>query len=356
MKTRTITAVLATILCISCNTKFKGQSKIEPIQEVSLVKNEAEKKVDVMIDGKPFTTYWWPDDVMKPVLYPVYTSAGTEVTRGFPVKPRVGERTDHPHHVGIWLNYGYVNGYDFWGTSNAIPEATRKASYGLIKHLSIDQLSGGKSEGSLATSASWETSSGKELLSEKAEYRFIVNGATRMIDRITTLTASNENVSLKDTKEGMFAIRVARELELPSKEEIILTDAKGNPETVKKMTNEAVSGAYRSSEGIINEKVWGTRAKWMTLYGNIGDEKIAVVMLDHPKNPNYPTYWHARDYGLFSLNPFGVKDFTEGKQELNYSIPAGKSIKLRYRVIIHSGSQLSDSEIEAFASDFSKKY
>jgi len=356
MKTRTITIVLATILFISCNTKFKGQTKIEQISGVSLVKNEAGKKVDVMIDGKLFTTYWWPDSVMKPVLYPVYTSSGTEVTRGFPIKPRAGERADHPHHVGIWLNYGYVNGYDFWGTSSAIPDSTRKASYGSIKHLSVDQLSEGKSEGSLVTSESWVTSGGKELLAEKTEYRFIVKGATRIIDRITTLTATGENVSLKDTKEGMFAIRVARELELPSKEEIILTDARGNPETVKKMTNEAVSGAYRSSEGIINEKVWGTRAKWMTLYGNIGDEKIAVVMFDHPKNPNYPTYWHARDYGLFSLNPFGVKDFTEGKQELNYSIPAGKSITLRYRVIIHSGSHLSDSEIEAFANDFSKKY
>ncbi len=45
MKTRIITIVLTTILFISCNTKVKGQTK------VLLIKNEAGKKVDVMIDG-----------------------------------------------------------------------------------------------------------------------------------------------------------------------------------------------------------------------------------------------------------------------------------------------------------------
>lgn len=89
MKIRTLTMVWATLLFVSCNTKFKGQNKIEQIGAVSLVKNETGKKVDVMIDGY-FTSYWWPDTVMKPVLYPVYTSSGTEVTRGFPIKPRAG--------------------------------------------------------------------------------------------------------------------------------------------------------------------------------------------------------------------------------------------------------------------------
>ncbi len=356
MKIQTISIFLAVIICISGCANVKHQSKTKLVQKVSLIKNEDERKVDVMIDGKLFTTYWWPADVMKPVLYPVFTSRGTEITRGFPVKPRAGERTDHPHHVGVWLNYGYVNGYDFWGASYAIPQAVRDASYGSIKHISIDRLAEGENEGSLVTSESWVTASGKELLAEKAEYRFIAKGTSCIIDRITTLKATGESVSLKDTKEGFFAIRVARELELPSKEEITLTDKDGNPETVKKMSNERVSGSYRSSEGVTNEKVWGTRAKWVNLFGNIADEKIDVVMFDHPKNINYPAYWHARGYGLFSLNPFGVKDFTDGKQELNYSIPAGKSITLRYRIVIHSGEHLSNAEIETFADEFSQSY
>ena len=82
--------------------------------------NEAAKRVDVTIDGKPFTSYIWPATLKKPVLYPLRTAKGTLVTRGFPLDPRKGERVDHPHHVGMWLNHGDVNGLDFWNNSDAI--------------------------------------------------------------------------------------------------------------------------------------------------------------------------------------------------------------------------------------------
>jgi hypothetical protein len=208
----------------------------------------------------------------------------------------------------------------------------------------------------MTTTESWIDPSGKELLSENTEYHFIAKGSTRIIDRVATLTATGNDVSMKDNKEGVMAIRVARQLELPSKDEIIMTDAQGNPTTVKKMSNEGVSGSYRSSEGIKDDAVWSTRAKWMDLNGTIGGEKIAIVMCDHPKNQSYPTYWHARGYGLFSANPLGWGIFTKGKEMLNYAIPAGKSSVFRYRIIIHSGGDLPDSEINRYAEDFAGRY
>jgi len=161
---------------------------------------------------------------------------------------------------------------------------------------------------------------------------------------------------MKDNKEGMIAIRVARQLELPSKDEVIMTDAQGNPTTVKKMSNEGVSGSYRSSEGVKDDAVWSTRAKWMDLNGTIGNEKIAIVICDHPKNQSYPTYWHARGYGLFAANPLGWSVFTKGKETLNYEIPAGKSSVFRYRFIINSGADLTDNEINGYADSFASKY
>ena len=88
--------------------------------------NEAAKRVDVTIDGKPFTSYIWPDTLKKPVLYPIRTANGTLVTRGFPLDPRKGERVDHPHHVGLWLNHGDVNGLDFWNNSDASSRTRRR--------------------------------------------------------------------------------------------------------------------------------------------------------------------------------------------------------------------------------------
>jgi hypothetical protein len=342
------------ILCLSCNQK--PAERIEAISdpEITFEEHEGEKRIDVLIDGKLFTAYRWPDNVFKPVLYPIISAGGSEITRGFPLEPREGERNDHRHQVGNWLNYGNVNGYDFWGNGS---EGKRSANRGEIKHLGVEKLSGGKGEGSMISVASWIDPNGKALLSEKTEYHFIANGAVRMIDRITTLTNPGiEAVNFKDTKEGMFGIRVARQLELPSDEEITLTDAQGNPTTVKKMSNEGVTGNYRSSEGITGLDVWSTRAKWMNLYGTIGNEKISLVVCDHPRNISYPTYWHARGYGLFAANPLGAKDFTAGKEELNYTLPPGQSLTFRYRIIVNSGTHLTDEKINSYAEDFGKKY
>jgi hypothetical protein len=351
-------AVFIGVILLECMAIQPLLAKQGPGKEqgkVTFVDKSDQKQVDVMMDGKLFTSYIWPDNVMKPVLYPVITASGSEVTRGYPLKPRSGERVDHPHHIGIWFNYGDVNKLDFWNNSEAI-SPDRKNEYGNIHHKSIEKKEGGKGHGLLVVTSSWDTPEGKSLLSDKTEMYFSNQGNTRIIDRITTLTAGILPVSMADNKEGVIAIRVARQLELPSKEQLILTDAKGNPTTVKTMTNEGVSGSYRSSEGIKDDAVWSTRGKWMDLSGTIGNEKVAVVICDHPKNVGYPTYWHARGYGLFAANPLGWSVFSKGKETLNFNIPAGKSATFRYRLVIHNGSDLTDEAINAIADDFAGKY
>jgi hypothetical protein len=355
MKLQSIIVIFLTvILLVSCGPKNK----------VTFINQEAEKKVNVMVDGKLFTSYYWPDNVMKPILFPINTSAGTTITRGYPIQTRPFETTDHPHHNGSWLNYGDVSGYNFWGnTGISNPSDTsaaarkRNSTRGQIKHLKFEQITDGTGEGLLVADESWVVYSGKELMGERTEYHFIAKGSVRIIDRITTLTAREDSVTFRDTKEGMFGMRVARQLEIPSTvEKRTMTDAQGKPSPEGVVSTEGVTGNYRSSEGILGDSVWSTRAKWMDLYGNIGSEKISVVICDHPKNVSYPTYWHARGYGLFCLNPFGARDFTNGKVVLNYTIPPKQSMTLRYRIIVNSGSHLTDAEINKYADEFAGKY
>lgn len=354
MKTQSYLFILLILtFSITCEAKSKSKIKKEKDEVVDLVKNDAEKRIDVMVDGKLFTSYRWAEGVYKPVLYPIIAASGTTVTRGFPLDPKPGERADHRHHVGNWLNYGDVNGFDFWGNGHT---GERSENGGEIIHKGIEKLSASGNEAVLVTTGIWVDSEGKELLSEKTEYHFIAKGATRIIDRIVTLTAVNKSISLNDTKEGMFAIRVAHELELPSSGKITIVDENGNPKELEKASNEGITGNYKSSEGITGMEVWGTRAKWMNLYGSIQDEKISIAICDHPENISYPTYWHARGYGLFSANPLGVKDFTEGKEKLNFSIPAGQSVTFKYRLVIGSNTHFSDKELNAFTEDFAKKY
>lgn len=321
--------------------------------QVQFDRHEAENHIDVLVDGKFFTSYRWPANVYKPVLYPVCTSSGTEITRGFPLKPREGERNDHIHQVGIWLNYGKVNGLDFWGNGY---RGYKEPDGGEIKHNSVERLVPGRNEGILAVTAKWLDPKGKTILDEATEYHFIARGSLRIIDRLTTLTARDTTVAFSDTKEGMFGIRVARQLELPVEGTVNLLDASGNPSAEKVKASEGATGDYRSSKGVTGEAVWGTRAEWMDLYGTVGGEKVSVAVCDHSANPGYPTYWHARGYGLFAANPLGWTDFTKGERSFNFTLKPGESTTFRYRVIISSGHHLTDDEINTLAGDFISKY
>src|SRR5438445_4302317 len=90
-------------------------------ERVTVTRHDSERRVDVLVGGKPFTSYIYPTSIKKPVLFPLRSPNGTLVTRGFPLEPRAGERADHPHQVGAWFTYGDVNGIDFWGDSDPTP-------------------------------------------------------------------------------------------------------------------------------------------------------------------------------------------------------------------------------------------
>ncbi|MCU0355070.1 MAG: PmoA family protein, partial [Cytophagales bacterium] len=266
-------------------------------------------KVSVSIGGKEFTQYLFGTDELKgckkPVLFPILTSGQTPITRGYPLQSRPNERVDHPHHVGSWLNYGDVNGHDFWNNSTDIgPD--HKGLFGTIVHTGIVQTKSGKRRGELTVTADWLDTNGKPLLRETTTFVFSAEGeAVRLIDRTTTLTAADKEVVLKDNKEGLVAIRVARQLEHPSKQPEIFTDASGKATAVPTLDNTGVTGRYRNSEGVEGDDAWGKRARWVNLTGRIGSEDVSLVIIDHPKNTGYPTYWHARGYGLFAANPLG---------------------------------------------------
>src|SRR5438132_125765 len=211
---------------------------------VEVIAHEADRRVDVLVDGKPFTAYIYPNatTLKKPTLYPLRTASGKLVTRGWPLEPRPGERVDHPHHVGLWFTYSDVNGLDFWNNSDAIPPA-RAPKMGTIVHRAV-----------------------------------------------------------------------------------------------------------RRPEG---DSVWGTRGRWTMLSGVVDGEPVTLAILDHPRNVGFPTFWHARGYGLFAANPLGRKAFTNGKEQLNFRLAPGESTTFRHRVLILSGTA-TPQQIEAYYRDFTR--
>ena len=298
---------------------------------VRVTPDEAHRRVDVTIDGQPFTSFVWPTSLKKPVLYPLVSSDGVTVTRGYPLEPRPGERTDHPHHAGVWFNYGNVNGFDFWNNSEAIPEA-RRDKMGTIHLQKIVSTKSGADRGELVTRSVWTAGNGKDLLDETTHYVFSRRGDERVIDRITTLTAL-DRVVFHDDKEGVLGIRVAHFLESPTEKGGTFTDADGHPTKVSSSVPGA-TGVYLTSEGVKGDAVWSTRGRWCLLTGHTGDHVETVAILDHTGNPGYPTYWHARGYGLFAANPLGRSIFDPKAPAFNFTLEKGQTATFRYRVVV----------------------
>ncbi len=311
---------------------------------VTLVDRPAERRVDVLVDGQPFTSYLYPTALQKPVLFPIRSAAGVLVTRGYPLEPRPGERADHPHHVGHWFNYGDVNGFDFWGHSDETP-AANKPKMGSIVHTAVVNVASGAERGTLTVRADWNVPDGTTLLREETRFTFAGAAGRRTIDRVTSWTATGKPVTFKDTKEGAFAIRVARALDHTSTAAGVLVGAKGQKEPAPRVDNTGVTGRYIGSDGRTGEDVWGTRGPWMGLTGMVEGKPVTVVIFDHPSNHGHPTYWHARGYGLFAANPLGRQGYDPKQEAASLTLEPGQSVTFRHRILV-SDRQLTADELK----------
>jgi hypothetical protein len=209
-------------------------AQAEKAAAVKIVPHEDRQRIEVLVDGKPFTEYRYTADVKKPVLFPLRTAEGAIITRGWPLEPRGEEPTDHPHHIGFWFNYGDVDGADFWGNSVSVKDGSKK---GTIVHRKVRSARGDE----LVTESDWMMPDGKRALAEETTFKFGGGPGRRVVDRVAKLTATTAGaeVSMPDTKEGTLGLRLCSRLEHPSDK---------NPKG---------TGHYRSSEGVEGEAVWG---------------------------------------------------------------------------------------------------
>ncbi len=281
----------------------------------------APDRIEVEIDGKPFTTFFIGPETPKPYLHPLRSASGKVVTRYYPMEQREGERRDHPHHRGLWFTHGDVNGWDFWANEPTQKGVGKGKGKVVLKQV-IDTKSG-QQQGSIEASFDWLDGTGKPLLNERRTMVFHSHPELRIVDFDIRLTAL-ETVRFGDTKEGTFALRLAPSLEEP---------ARGAPESVPR------TGRMRNAEGLEGERqVWGKRSPWVDYFGEVDGEKLGVAIFDHPENPKHPTFWHARSYGLFAANIFGEHDFMADKsRDGSITLEPGRSLRFRYRVVIHPG-------------------
>jgi hypothetical protein len=293
---------------------------------------QGKEKVSIEIDGKPFTDFYIGPDAPKPYLHPLRTADGKIVTRGFPMVTDIpGEAHDHPHHRGLWFTHGNVNGYDFWANEKSQTGANK--GKGLVVLDKLDKVTNGKKGATLNATFAWKIPTGETLLFENRKMTFYSDPQVRIIDFDITLSPQ-QDVTFGDTKEGMFAIRLAAPLEEEQPKDI--------PEP--KRTGKMVNASNKSGE----KNVWGKRSPWLDYSGLIDGKPVGIAVLDHPTNPRTPTYWHARAYGLLASNIFGIHDFEDKSRDGSLTIRPGQPLRFRFRVIIHPGNAATAGIGDAF--------
>jgi hypothetical protein len=349
---RLIFPTLVSLLILSsCQQPNEKEADGNSSDYVSIIENDSLNRLDIFIDNKFFTSYLYTDSILrKPVLFPLHTASDKRITRGYPFAPNAGERTDHPHHYGLWFNHGDVNGVDFWNSS--VTSKNSKARYGRINHTKFLKIESGDS-GSLEVEKEWRNEIDQLILTERTQYVFSGTDEMRVITHTSTLRAPEVDVLFKDSKEGMFAMRVRRELEIPSNEPTKLLNRNLELADSAVVDQQSVSGRYRNSDGLEGyPAVWGKRAKWMQLSGIVDDDTVSVCIFDHPDNVNHPPHWMARDYGLYGVNPLGSNMYTAGKEQLNFNLKKGDSITFKHQVVIVDGMDPSLDEIDSWYNKF----
>ena len=292
-----------------------------PLQAALKVEQDG-KNLKVFVGDKLFTEY--RADTRVPCLYPLMSPSGTHLTRQFPFVENVpGEKSDHKHHTGFWFTHGNVNGHDFWHKENCKIVTRRFLGTPIVTN-TVSGGFGGKVV--FAVELSWEAD-GKPVVAEHRHYTIEVGPKTRTIDVVSHLGSNQHDIKFGDTKEGSFSIRTAPTLRL---------------------VGDVAKGKITTSEGIKDNDAWGKRARWVAYHGpdSKGTPQV-IAILDHNKNLRHPTWWHARNYGLLTANPFGTRAFRDPKvkESGDYTIKKGVVLTQRYRLILHEGT-LDSAKVE----------
>jgi len=259
----------------------------------------------VEIEEEVFTRYCFGVDVVRPYLYPIIGPYGREMTREMVQR---GGPLDHHHHRSFWVAYGDVNGVDNW---------SEEPGHGCTVHRSFEALESGPVYGLIVAKGDWVSATGNKVLEEVRTLRFYnVPASSRIVDMGVVLTATEEDVLFGDTKEGGIAsLRLATSMEVTH------------------------TGKIENSYGGVNEaETWGKRAAWCDYSGVVGRDTVGMALFDSPSSFRYPTYWHVRDYGLLTANPFGLSHFKNGPAGMgDHRLKRGESLNFQYRLYVHPG-------------------
>lgn len=282
-------------------------------------------RVRVEIGGSLFTEYVF-QGASRPYLYPILAADGTPLTRDFPMKKGTGDDSDHPWHRSLYFEHSNVDGVDFWNEGTGDAGRSPKEKGHTVQDALLETSSG--PVGVIRTRDNWVAPDGRVVCTDERTIRIHAEGDARFIDYEVTLhPRPGAPLPIGDNKDGTMAVRVAQWMTMPHKFKGKLTGGDGHIVT---------------ANGDRDNAAWGKRADWCDYHAAHDGKTYGIAIFDHPANLRHPTWWMARDYGLFGANPFGWHDYepkTTQPGAGNYTIPANGTLTLRYRFYFHYGDE-----------------
>ena len=283
-------------------------------------------KLSIAIKGEKFTDYHLAG-LPRPILHPIQGPGDVRMTRDWPIVDGTpGEEHDHPHHQGLFVGHEDVNKVDHWHIGDKC---------GTIEHRRLIETRSGEDRALVKTFNAWKDKDGRVFAADTTTMTFSGDEQARVIDLEINIHATHEDLSFNARKDSFVGFRSHPDLRLTAKPKAGVKEVFGN----------AVN-----SEGVSGKAIWGKRADWVHYYGTVAGKPVGFAFMSHPSNPaakgKEKSWWHARDYGLVSANPFAFeKDGGDGTRV----VPKGDTLQLRYRLVFHAGAAESAKIADAFA-------
>ena len=283
-------------------TAFHGVVDAQP--GVRAVKHAS--RIDVLINNNLFTSYIFSGEEKYPYFFPVNGPSNASVTSM--------RNANYPHHSSLFFGCDMVNGGNYWQDV---------LERGQIISLRADILQAEGDKVVIENECIW-TRPGAEAPIKDIR-RITISAQSKEIFQIDfdIVMEMLMDVTILRTNHSLFSGRMDPDLAV---------------------TN---GGTMVNAEGETGEKgTFGKASAWIDYHGSRMGKTEGMAIMQHPSNKWYPAPWFTRDYGFFSPTPM----YWPENLEKGTSLKKGEQVKLRYRVLVHSG----DHEQAGIAGQFER--
>jgi hypothetical protein len=219
---------------------------------------------------------------------------------------------NYPHHSSLFFGCDRVNQGNYW------QEGLER---GQIISLRADILETGGNKAVIENECIWRRPGADAPIKDKRKITVTIPSKDKFIIDFDVTMEMLMDVTIEKTNHSLFSGRMDPDLAVIN------------------------GGTMINAEGETSEKgTFGKRSAWIDFYGTRQGKTEGMAIIQHPSNQWFPAPWFTRDYGFFSPTPMYWP--ADDKATV---LKKGEQIKLRYRVIVHTGNHTEAAIAEEFA-------